>query len=244
MKPCAFHEQELTSHAKGSVDQMLTFFDDHYFTVLHRKLNHYLRKLGSNLDLDPQQVKELVKFLTAFHDIGKAAEEYQVQFDDACRAKGEKTSFVYHEVGGALFLWYNRWEDEFLKVMSVMSVLNHLNAIRGLHNLNESKVKPGHLKLGRYGSAFLSQVIDQTKVRNPFMTTYEVRDYEKYEVQDMVSQLSSFASSKLELKYYVLLLTPIIVGDNLDSSSQRKKDQSYKSKSRFITAIETEVKSS
>ncbi len=235
MKPCAFDNQELLDHAKGSVEKMRWLFDDNYFRVV-----------GKRLGISKEQAEGLIEFLSAFHDLGKAAELYQEQFDDQCNAKRGNTSFIFHELGGALFLWYNQWTDETpqtLKVMSTLSVLNHLNAIRNFSGAMGSvrKVKIGHLKLKKYGESVVEKLIEQG-FKNPFMTTYEVKDYSITDLQDMFSQISQFATHKNNLKLYVLLLTPVIVGDNLDSTTSREKDESYSSKSRFISSLLKEVK--
>ncbi|MCY0860745.1 MAG: HD domain-containing protein [Sulfolobaceae archaeon] len=232
MKPCAFADQSLKDHAEGSVKEMLSLFDDSYFKVVMRRLS---------LKYSPDEMKSLVTFLTWVHDIGKAAEYYQRQFDDNCRPlRDKKTSFRFHELGGALFLFYNDWSDDMLKMFSVLSVLNHLNAMRGLHNLRSNEVREEFLKLERYGKVFLSGL----KYQNPFMNTYEVRDYKMEELQKMVNYLKSYSQSKrVNMKGYVFLLVPIIIGDNLDSSKNREKDESFSSKSRFIQALLNEVRS-
>ncbi|EWG06392.1 MAG: CRISPR-associated HD domain-containing protein [Candidatus Aramenus sulfurataquae] len=238
MKPCAFDKQELLSHALGSVEMMKKAFDDNYFEVVSKRLN---KAVG--LNVTKEDVKNLVTFLTAFHDLGKAAEYYQSQFDENCNAVRNNTSFMFHELGGALFLWYNDWENQTLKVMSTLTVLNHLNAIRNFNTIRHktSEVKGDHLKLKRYGGGLVMKLLSN-EISNPFMKTYNVRDYTRKDLEDMFDLIARYAfSSRLNLKLYVLLLTPVIVGDNLDSTTSREKDESYASKSHFISSLLKEV---
>ncbi|MCI2414684.1 MAG: CRISPR-associated endonuclease Cas3'' [Candidatus Aramenus sp.] len=238
MKPCAFDKQELLSHALGSVKMMEEMFDGNYFEVVSKRLNKAVR----GLNVTKEDVKNLVTFLTAFHDLGKAAEIYQEQFDNNCNALRKNTSFTFHELGGALFLWRNEWENQSLKVMSTLTVLNHLNAIRNFNTTRHEmyKVKDGHLKLQKYGKELVNELLSN-KVRNPFMKTYKVEDYTPADLQDMFNELASYATSSLKIKLYVLFLTPVIIGDNLDSTTSREKDKSYSSKSHFISSLLEEV---
>ncbi|MBW9141984.1 MAG: CRISPR-associated endonuclease Cas3'' [Candidatus Aramenus sp.] len=239
MKPCAFDKQELLSHALGSVEMMEKMFDDNYFEVVSKRLN----KAIEGLNVTKEDVKNLVTFLTAFHDLGKAAELYQSQFDENCNALRKNTSFVFHELGGALFLWYNDWENQTLKVMSTLTVLNHLNAIRNFNTTRDktSEVKNGHLKLKRYGEGLVDKLL-RDKVSNPFMKTYNVKDYTLADLKNMFAGIANYAvRSPLKIKLYVLLLTPVIVGDNMDSTTSREKDESYGSKSHFISSLLKEV---
>jgi CRISPR-associated endonuclease Cas3-HD len=218
---------------------MKKMFDDNYFEVVSKRLNKAIERLN----VTKEDVKNLVTFLTAFHDLGKAAELYQSQFDNDCNALRKNTSFVFHELGGALFLWYNDWENQTLKVMSTLTVLNHLNAIRNFNTTRHktSEVKDGHLKLKRYGGGLVQKLLSN-EICNPFMKTYNVKDYTLADLKDMFAEIDSYVvESRLNLKLYVLLLTPVIVGDNLDSTASREKDESYGSKSHFISSLLKEV---
>lgn len=213
-KPCAFTNQSLIDHAKGSLEEANNRFNDNYYKVI-----------GKRLGYDYSKVKEYVKDLILLHDLGKAAEGYQSQFDDNCKASKDP-GFIYHEVGGALYV-YKEYEidDELLRAMGVLSILNHLNAIRGVKDLKVQNVRPEYLKLTKYGNVFLSNMGFK-----PIQ-----RDYNQFDLREMLQWLDQINIDHGDkLKLYTLFLAPLLVGDNLNSAYSRQINK----KRRFISLLE------
>jgi len=251
MKPCAFEGQSLKDHALGSVKEAERLFKDNYFQVMKRRIDALVRRISATYHTDysfitgisAEQWRDLTLFLVAFHDIGKAGEFYQSKFNDDCTPK-VKASFAFHEVGSSLYLYSLRWRSDLLRFWSVLTTMNHLNAIRSVENLDEAckfiSRAPSALHLRSYGwirelEGFAQRVSWAFDVTRPDVT--QPRDYNLGDFQDMKSWLKDKITLRLN-KGYLPLLLPVIVGDNLDSSAQRKRDEDSSRKRRFIQALE------
>jgi CRISPR-associated endonuclease Cas3-HD len=192
-----------------------------YIDVAKRRLE----KFGIKVD------DSLFELSVLLHDIGKAGEYYQEQFDDNC--VGKLPSFIYHEIGSAIF-FYDNIDDERVKKLIALAELNHLNAIRGISSLSEKKLPKGcdtrMLKLKRYGKVLLDTLRDKG-----FNIHFHVRDYTFDDYNRMILDIAN--SNEPYLKLYVFFLTPIIVGDNLDSHFARGLGE----RRRFIEILKKEV---
>jgi CRISPR-associated endonuclease Cas3-HD len=192
-----------------------------YIDVAKRRLE----KFGIKVD------DSLFELSVLLHDIGKAGEYYQEQFDDNC--VGNSASFIYHEIGSAIF-FYNNVEDESVKKLIALAELNHLNAIRGISSLSVMKFPKGYdirmLKLERYGKVLLDTLRDKG-----FDIHFDARDYTFEDYRRMFLDIAN--SNEPYLKLYVFFLTPIIVGDNLDSHFARGLGE----RRRFIEILKKEV---
>ncbi len=233
MKPCAFSNQTLIGHSIGAVNKMEKIFDNQYFIVASRRLSNIY-------DIDWKQLRKLTFFLTAFHDIGKAAEFYQRQFDEECKPTKKTTTFIYHEIGGSVFLFKNNWNNEIIKFWSVLTIMNHLNAIRGIHTVSDVNLKKDMLYLKKYGEELIRKLnkISLVSLDGIIDGELKVSDYEMKDFQLMIQWLRQFSMKKNVAKGYIFLLAPLIVGDNLDSNEQRSTDEGSKAKSRFIKSLE------
>lgn len=223
-KPCAFSGQSLFEHSKSSYNMAAPLLRGSYPLVIARRLKRYGIDVG-----DPV---ETLKAVIELHDIGKAAEHYQAQFDDECNpSRGARPSFKYHEIGTALFFYYEFDSDERLRVLLTLAELNHLNAVRGLPELNPTRLPQGSssdmLKLSKYGR----QLLDELGY------SYTIRDYTAGDYTMMMRGIIFSYANKDYLKLYTLFLAPIIVGDNLDSASRSPEE-----KRRFVEILVKEVK--
>ncbi|MEJ2771672.1 MULTISPECIES: CRISPR-associated endonuclease Cas3'' [unclassified Stygiolobus] len=221
MKPCAFTNQTLVDHSIGSLNYAKMVMTSSYIDVAKRRLE----KFGIKVD------DSLFELSVLLHDIGKAGEYYQEQFDDNC--VGKLPSFIYHEIGSAIF-FYDNIDDERVKKLIALAELNHLNAIRGISSLSEKKLPKGcdtrMLKLKRYGKVLLDTLRDKG-----FNIHFHVRDYTFDDYNKMLRDIAN--SNEPYLKLYVFFLTPIIVGDNLDSHFARGLGE----RRRFIEILKKEV---
>lgn len=243
MKPCAFAGQTLLSHSLGSLNEARGVFDEAYFKVVKRRMDFMASKLQGDLDrefllgLRWEDWRELTHFLVAFHDVGKAAEYYQEQFHDWCEPRKGRSSFFLHEIGSAVFLYKNQWRNEVVKMLAVLAVLNHLNAMRGLHvpQLVES-VKQGMLRLRKYAEGLLKE-LPKFNLDAFLEGDLTLADYQLGDAKDMMSWLSKLSNQRGIVKGYTLLLLPVIVGDNLDSSEGRELDHDFHRKRRFFDSL-------
>ncbi|MCG3109173.1 CRISPR-associated endonuclease Cas3-HD [Metallosphaera sp. J1] len=246
MKPCAFSGQTLRDHSLGSVEQMMRVFRESYFRVMKRRMDFISRRLEGRYPEDYRfitgisagQWMDLTMFLVGFHDLGKAGEFYQENFNDDCTPR-RSASFKYHEVGSSLYLFRLNWKNELLRFWSVLTTMNHLNAIRSVEDLNwaehEIRDRQGILHLKRYGWI---QELDWLARRVSWaVEVTPPQDYSLGHLMEMKEWLSKMAGLRFN-KGYILLLLPVIVGDNLDSSAQREKDEDSARKRRFIRALE------
>jgi len=221
VKPCAFTNQTLADHSIGSLNYAKMVMTSSYIEVAKRRLE----KFGIKVD------DSLFELSVLLHDIGKAGEYYQEQFDDNC--VGKSPSFIYHEIGSAIF-FYDNIDDERVKKLVALVELNHLNAIRGISSLSEKKLPKGcdtrMLKLKRYGKVLLDTLRDKG-----FNIHFHVRDYTFDDYNKMLRDIAN--SNEPYLKLCVFFLTPIIVGDNLDSHFARGLGE----RRRFIEILKKEV---
>ena len=211
MKPCAYIKQTLIEHSIGSYQDLVNFklFNDNYYRVVSRRLE----RVGISLSVS--EIKDLVKDLVILHDLGKAGEYYQDQFDDECNTlNNERPSFLYHEIGSALFFYNDYSVKREIRELLALASLNHLNAIRGIWSYTQIML-PGFdermLKLERYGNMLLEGLKDKLssdiKVRN-------------YSFDDFSIMIESLVKRNMKYNYhkiYILLLAPLIIGDNLNS---------------------------
>ncbi|ADX84851.1 CRISPR-associated endonuclease Cas3'' [Saccharolobus islandicus] len=229
IKPCAYEKQGLIDHAIGSYRVLDGKISESYYKIISRRLERY----GIVLDLNG--VKEIVKDVVVLHDIGKAGEYYQNQFDDNCNPLKSNFSFIYHELGSALFFYndYDVEKAEEVKSLLTLAVLNHLNAIRGISdylvNKFPDKFDEKMIKLNKYGSIMLQNL------RGVISKSLKVSDYTFDDYHDMLYAFSK--KSDKYLKLYNLFLAPIMLGDNLDSSLVRNNG----SKTRFVRILEGEL---
>lgn len=125
-KPCAFEDQGLYDHLK-SVGEIAERF------VLRTNLH---KVVSRRLNLSSDLVKNYLVFAAKYHDIGKAMEYYQKNFDDNCRSSG-KFSFYNHEIFSAIILLIKK--SDVMRVfghcelcfdLAVYSILMHHHAMR------------------------------------------------------------------------------------------------------------------
>ncbi|QIW22821.1 CRISPR-associated endonuclease Cas3'' [Sulfolobus sp. S-194] len=217
-KPCAFTNQPLLDHSRGSLNAVKKILSDSYVQTARRRLEKFGIKVK----------KEDFELSVLLHDIGKAGEFYQTQFDDECSSR-RTPSFLYHEIGSAIF-FYRNIEDERLKLLIALAELNHLNAIRSVSQLNPNsfpkRFNPGMIKLKKFGKV----ILEELGLENLSVGDYTFDDYHEM-MGELVRENGSY------LKLYSLFLSPIIVGDNLDSSLARGLNE----RRRFIHILEKEV---
>ena len=211
MKPCAYIKQSLIKHSVDSYQDLINskLFSDNYYRVVSRRLERV------NIFLSSKEVKDLVRDLILLHDLGKAGEYYQEQFDNECNMLNNgKPSFLYHEIGSALFFYNGYDAKREVRELLALASLNHLNAIRGIWSYSQIRL-PGFdnrmLKLEIYGNILLEGL------KNSLTRDISIKNYT---FDDFSIMIESLVKRNMIYKYhkvYILLLAPLIMGDNLNS---------------------------
>ena len=234
MKPCAYTNQPLLEHSIGSYEKAVELISDSYYKVIVNRLN----KMGISLTVE--EVKELVKDAVLLHDIGKAGKYYQEKFDEECNPKTPSPSFIYHEIGSALFFYYDYDADKKVRELLALSAINHLNAIRGIGDFSPQNKPYGFqdsmIHLEEYGNVLLERLKD----RGLLSKNVKAKDYSFKDFSDMLYAFANKKGNYTYLKLYNLFLAPVMVGDNLDSSLVRSSDK----KTRFVRLLEGEINAS
>ena len=236
MRPCAYTNQSLLDHSIGSYREAVKLVSDNYYRVTAKRLE----RMGITLTVE--EVKDLVKEAVLLHDIGKAGEYYQEQYDDECNAKVKTPSFMYHEIGSALFFYYNKEVKKEVRELLALAAINHLNAIRGIGDFEDplkmpSDFKNSMLKMEKYGSVLLDSLRREGLITRDFT----VKDYKFEDFSDMLIALAKKNVTAKYLKLYNLFLAPVMVGDNLNSSFVRNSSSVNERKTRFVKLLEDEI---
>jgi len=234
MKPCAYTNQSLLDHSIGSYEIAVKLISDSYYKVIVNRLSK------AEISLTVDEVKDLVKDAVLLHDIGKAGKYYQDKFDEECNPKTPNPSFIYHEIGSALFFYYDYDADKKVKELLALSAINHLNAIRGIGDFSPNNKPYGFqdsmIHLEKYGNWLL----DELKGRRLISKDIKAKDYSFEKFYDMLYAFGNKKGNYNYFKLYNLFLAPVMIGDNLDSNLVRSSDR----KRGFIRRLEGEINAS
>ena len=188
-KPCAFEGQSLLDHMKG-VEEIVKrkFISDGYDLVVNKRMG---RSDG----------KDLVLLSSILHDIGKADERYQNQFDDECKAKVGKFSFKDHEVISSAYALKAGLDPHV-----AMAVLLHHHAMR----------VPDEKVINSMGGAKLYMTEELCK----YLKSHGVECIDSLSRDEIRAVM--YLPKKVKPQFVSLLELPLVVSDNLDS--QRRGD--------------------
>lgn len=189
-KPCAFEGQPLLDHMKG-VEEIVKrkFLSDGYDLVVNKRM-------GRN------DGRDLIILSSILHDIGKADEKYQNQFDEACNAV-EKFSFKDHEVISSAYA-LKAGLDPYI----AMAILLHHHAMR----IPDEKV------INSMGGA----KIYMTEELCNYLKSHGVECIDSISREEIRAVM--YLPKKVKPQFVSLLELPLVVSDNLDS--QRRGDDS------------------
>lgn len=261
-KPCAYRGQSLIRHTEGVLKYVEKIIDNGY----HETVSGRLRVLG--IGTSPEEIKQSIMIAGVFHDVGKAIEAYQVNYEDDCTPiEGRASGFYLHEVFSAVYLkrvFDSLGEKSDLTHLTVLAVLDHLHAMgRTFDNFKEAftfdvtylsgehrEIRDKFIHLIKTGGyikrEYLSNLSDYIS-RRTGIETYHVHEAlaEKIsfeEVVELMKSISNFeedSTRRKKLKGYVLILLPILIGDNLDASESRRSDESTSSRTQFIEELKS-----
>jgi CRISPR-associated endonuclease Cas3-HD len=251
MKPCAFIKQSLYCHTVGVTERAAKFASFQYDEICRKRLS----KMGLSFDLN--SIRNAILLSAILHDIGKSAHKYQSQFDDKCKSCTHQIpSFYLHEVSSAIISKricdYNNFERP-LSFLIVASVLQHLHAMRGMdrdRTINDSirnfAKNTDYGMFNQYSIALYQIVSKICQVQNIMIgLNFDLfGDIKSDEVRDLFRWIKKTVEEKYTsrwVKLYILFLNPIIIGDNLDSYSNRNQSQESKNKSSFMKELASSI---
>jgi CRISPR-associated endonuclease Cas3-HD len=253
MRPYAYTNQPLSQHIKGVVEWSGRMLEKSGYTKTGARRLKYAGVNLENLDT----LNEAILAAAIFHDVGKAIEYYQSQFNE----KGEcvkpkrpdgRPTFRLHEVLSAVY--FDRfvskhldWPAE-LKILAVLAVLNHMHALRDFGRIidlfnPEENIVSQEIRRVIFGARIAADDLDslaETIAGYGFM--YEDVKKEltppvtRYDVISLGKKLQEFEFIKSS-RLYVLLLLPVLVGDVLDASESRRDEETTASRRAFIEEL-------
>ncbi|MCS7110118.1 MAG: CRISPR-associated endonuclease Cas3'' [Candidatus Caldarchaeum sp.] len=249
MKPCAFEHQSLTQHLISVTSKADAFVSRGYIETLCTRLER------AGVAAEQDTVRKLVSVTAFFHDVGKAVKYYQERFDDGCVCVKGKCSFYLHELLSAVYvkryLLRSRDCDERLRTLAVLAVMNHMHALRDYASVRgqfgpEISGRPRHV----------IELFQKTWIERPhldkileaaescrFLDIDVLRqtlsnEVEFGEVQSLLGDAEREEENRRSyLKLYVLLLLPVVLGDNLDAVERRRNDEQSRSRKAFLDEL-------
>lgn len=218
MNALAYSNQDLKSHLINTSNIALKYSGQYYAEVCARRISYASRK-----EFSPQQFIQLVRIAAAFHDAGKAADRYQMQFvGQACK----EPSFHLHEIPSAIIA-KNLMKEAGYDVDSILlvslAVLFHHTAMRP-YGSQEAFLssRSNYWTFSKFKDDIddLSADVLKTRFSLSRIDNEDAKSFMAW-VKDMTgnSEKSRFA------KLYCLVLGPVIYGDNIDAKSRRSDNK-------------------
>jgi CRISPR-associated endonuclease Cas3-HD len=246
MKPCAFTAQSLSQHIRGVVERLEKMVETGYLETVVRKLKY------AGIDAEKDSLLEAMRAAAVFHDVGKAVQYYQHQFNEKCEClKTEGPSFYLHEVLSAVYFdfflsSYGRWSSE-VRNISILAVLNHMHSMRDFGRLNlfdpqgwkSPKERAILNTVHKIGSELdnLVETISEYGFNGEITRRSLSREVSSNEIYALGRKLRHFESKTHVAKLYVLFLLPVIVGDVLDATENRPGEKTTASRRAFINEL-------
>lgn len=240
MRPCAF-----TGHALLGDEGHLCQTEKYAIKCVADDAGTIARRFSmAGVPLDASDVKSLVRLTCICHDVGKASDEYQRQFNDKCELIAKSLpSFKFHEIPSAVVAWRICQElsvDRTQSVICFVTVLQHLHASRDWLSASEQRriiCEDMRFKSGwnfrKFGDATRQFLKDKLGVE----VELDVRLDEGIRIVDqMINWLRRIRESSWP-RLYCLILAPLMVGDNLDATKSRGNNVSA-SRAAFIDELQ------
>lgn len=246
--PCSFNRETLMQHSLSTIEYGVEkFFETQpaYPMLAAKKLTNYYQ-----LEKRLTEARLMQTCITAcyLHDAGKAANIYQVQFSDDCNCKKSPT-FAFHEILSAFIV--NHYlektaddEDQLnrtLRALTTLAVLNHMHAIRPYTNahivmsdmlctLKNFIYKYGPSKGDPLGFNLTNgnEYIDNapSRIDKKMLATCLEKPIKPDELSRFLEKMDTETSRPNKL--YILILAPIIIGDNLAASQRQEEGDNRK----------------
>jgi|BEDMetMinimDraft_2_1075160.scaffolds.fasta_scaffold00607_4 CRISPR-associated endonuclease Cas3-HD len=245
--PCSFSGETLTQHSLSTVEfGAKKFFETQpaYPLLAAEKLTNYYRL---EKPITEERLTQTCIAACYLHDAGKAANLYQVKFNDDCSCK-ENPTFTHHEILSG-FIVYNYLEkamgeedqsNRTLRMLTTLAVLNHMHAIRpytNAHAVMSNVVYTLKKYIYKYGTrgdplgfslANYNEYIDNAppQIDKKILATRFEKPIKPDELSRFLEKMDRETSGPNKL--YALLLAPIIIGDNLAASQRQGVEDNRK----------------
>jgi CRISPR/Cas system-associated endonuclease Cas3-HD len=243
-EPFSFVGENLVKHLTKTAEYAREFGRPNYLKVVSNRL--CVASCG-RVNINDGKIGQLIQNTALFHDMGKAADCYQIQFESG--KIPEKPKFFLHEIPSAIIC--NRISkvlalDQQENFLLGFTVLNHMNAMRPLVKMKELLLDnwiPYHKEgwtFSRYGAS-LATIFGKIGISDlrPFLLPVN-----RTEAEDYLSKVENIASDRNNgwVRLYCLLLAPLIVGDNLSARQRNDNRLENASRMKFIQELEETVR--
>ncbi|MEM3386820.1 MAG: HD domain-containing protein [Nitrososphaerales archaeon] len=208
MAPYAYPNHNLFEHLENTEKIASRTLDKMGKDVVCKRFKKY------GLEIDHEMLEEAVRISSLLHDIGKADDRYQKNY--------LPLSFHLHEIPSAVI---SSRICEALRLAAVkdivfMVVLQHMCAIRDWLSQTPTKLITTW-RFNMYGDAVKEFICKHFNLTVDICVSYSDFETLRCAINDKISKNNKEAEG---LKLYMLLLTPLSVGDNLDAYKARGGD--------------------
>ncbi|MDW8074093.1 MAG: CRISPR-associated endonuclease Cas3'' [Nitrososphaerota archaeon] len=261
-KPCVYKGQSLIQHTEG----VLSYVERALKSGYHETVQRRLKAVG--IDAASEEIAWHIRVAGVLHDVGKAIEAYQARYSDNCvPLKERRAGFYLHEVFSAVYLkriFDRLGEKSDMIYLTLLAVLDHLHAMgRNLRNFKEAftfdkthlggkhreiqndinnLIKTGGYISDKYIPNMANYISSRLGLNVELLsdTLAENISYaEIVELTEKISKVEEDSTRRRKLKGYVLILLPIVIGDNLDAYENRPSDESTSSRAHFIEELKS-----
>ncbi|MGQ9777918.1 MAG: CRISPR-associated endonuclease Cas3'' [Thermodesulfobacteriota bacterium] len=218
--PWAFENQLLVDHLLNVAEKAERFVNESYRYAIVKRLRTTLK---DKTCIDEIRVLKLIKVVALFHDLGKAADQYQEQFIRGVK----KVSFSYHEMPSA-FIAYEFMKkvgyEEHEKALVTLSLINFHQAMRSYKEVERSRINKWTF---RNWWDRMEPVFDAAEIRRDVWRAFD-KKVDIWDIKSLIDKIvaySSNISNRDWIKLYCLFMAPAVVGDMCDSLASRPKDE-------------------
>ncbi|MDG6996723.1 MAG: hypothetical protein JRN52_12445 [Nitrososphaerota archaeon] len=225
---------------------------------------YYLQTSVSRLgrtgcSMQTNELRLCIGLAAMLHDYGKALPKYQMQFHDNCVLDSKKShpSFYLHELFSAIIalrVCKGLGLSNPCTFLVSFPVLQHLHSMRSVGNVLTHRNLPHlmdgfditDLALSKYSDE-LRLIFDEISslmelgVNSSAKQTW-FHDIRKEEPKELLDYFMGMSSRKGErwLRLYVLVLNPVVIGDNLDSGEHRLTEENQNRRA-FTLELKTAI---
>lgn len=234
LKPCSFQGEPLIEHLLRSMNIVEKNFSERYYRIIARRIS-----IATGEKYNCEEIAYSLNTSILLHDIGKAAEVYQRNFNDKCECK-YKRFFELHEIPSSI-ITFNSLKDRVdydLAELASLSVLLHMSSFRPFNKIlyrlkSFSRENSDGWIFSKYTKERLSNILEKYSLDASILIDISPREAEKF-LYEKKKYIDSF---KTPSKLYILFLAPIVIGDNLSAFKFRANKIENKSRNTFMSEL-------
>jgi len=247
MKPCAFINHPLSDHIKGCKEILDSFLRKNkgYTVIAAKRLKIASR---GKLSLKPEEVEELINLSVILHDIGKAHNYFQENFDENCGCRDKDAGFPYHELlsAGMCYKHIQTWTAENAhqkKLLLTLSIINHHHAFK------DTLKKVFYIDQSSSALSLLLKIVKKglyvgnlQETLKAYGINIEDLSLTANDVENFITWMRKSQERPNEWqKLYVLIMTPLIIADNLDAGKSRPTHHYPPSRTSFLNELKEAI---